>query len=296
MTIARRPPHLRRSWLFVPGADPDAHKAAAASGADVLIQELEDFTPPDRRPAARARAATLYDEWRAIGALAAVRVNPLDTVGRVDLKAVMQGRPDIVLMSKVAEPDQVRALAAEVERCERAFGLPAGATELVPNIESAKGIIQTFAIATAHPRVTGVCGSTEDMAADLGAPRTRDAVELAYVRQRLHVECVAAKILSIDGPYTFADGEGCAADASRARAFGYIAKSAARPEHVPLINRAMTPQPGEVAAARRLMRAFDEARAQGLDRVEVDGLVVEVPTYFTAQRLLERAKALGVAV
>jgi citrate lyase subunit beta/citryl-CoA lyase len=67
----------RRSWLFVPGADEAAHEAAAACEADVLIQELEDFTPPELRPAARALARTLYDRWRAAGAIAAVRVNPL---------------------------------------------------------------------------------------------------------------------------------------------------------------------------------------------------------------------------
>lgn len=53
-------------------------------------------------------------------------------------------------------------------------------------------------------------------------------------------------------------------------------------------------QPDEVVVAR-MMRAFEEARAKGLDRVEVGGLVVEVPTYFNAQRLLERARAFGVA-
>ncbi|MEP6610189.1 MAG: aldolase/citrate lyase family protein, partial [Burkholderiaceae bacterium] len=67
----------RRSWLFVPGADEAAHEAAMRCGADVLIQELEDFTPPTLRRAARVLARTLYDRWRAAGALAAVRVNPL---------------------------------------------------------------------------------------------------------------------------------------------------------------------------------------------------------------------------
>ena len=54
----------RRSWLFVPGADAAAHETATTCGADVLIQELEDFTPHELRPAARALARTLYDRWR----------------------------------------------------------------------------------------------------------------------------------------------------------------------------------------------------------------------------------------
>ena len=293
--MTRRPPHLRRSWLFVAGADRAAHEAAAASGADVLIQELEDFTPPERRPEARKAAARLYDEWRRRGALAAVRVNPLETCGREDIEAVMRGRPDIVLMSKVSEPAQVRALAEAVAAAEKTLGIAAGATELVPNIESARGLIQTYAIATADPRVTGVCGSTEDLAVDLGAVRTRDGRELAYARQRLHVECVAAKILSIDCPYTFADDEGCTADARWAHGLGYIAKSAVKPEHVRLVNAAMTPSEAEIIDAQRVTRGFEEARGAGQDRVTVDGKLVELPMYLNAQRLLRRATELGVA-
>src|SRR4051812_9068730 len=105
----------RRTWLFVAGADATAHEAAARSDADVLIQELEDFTPPALRPQARALAPSLYERWRKAGKLAAVRVNPLETCGREDLQAVLAGHPDIVLMSKVVSPEQVLALASLAE-------------------------------------------------------------------------------------------------------------------------------------------------------------------------------------
>ncbi|SRR5579883_148577 len=293
---ARRPPALRRCWLFLPGAERAQLLAAPAAGADVLIQELEDFTPPERRPEARAMAPEIYAAWRSAGVLAGVRVNPLETEGRVDLAAVMRGRPDIVLMSKVAERRQVVALAEAVLSEEYANGIPSGSTELVPNIESARGLIQAFAIATASPRVTAVLGSTEDMAADLGAPRTRGAQELAYVRQRLHVECVAAGVVSVDCPYTFADVEGCAADARLARAMGYGAKSAVNPAHVAAINAAMTPSAEEIRRARAMIAAFEAARVKGIDRVDVDGLIVEIPTYMSARRLVARAEALGVVL
>ena len=291
---ARRPPALRRSWLFLPGADRAMLDAAPECGADVLIQELEDFTPAGRRPEARALAAGLYRRWRAAGRLAAVRINPLETEGFDDLAAVMPGRPDIVLMSKVAEPQQVVALGEAVLRHEYAVGIPAGTTELAPNIESARGLIQTFAIATASPRVTAVLGSTEDLAADLGAPRSRGGQELLYARQRLHVECVAARVVSVDCPYTFADLEGAAADARLARSLGYAAKSLVRPAHAAAVNAAMTPSAEEVRHARAVVAAFEAARRAGAERAEVDGLLVEMPFYASAQRLLARAQALGV--
>src|ERR1700712_5431288 len=97
-----RPTHLCRSWLFVEGANESALQRAAGSGADVLIQELEDFTPPALRPKARALAPEVYQAWRGVGAVVAVRINPLDDGGMDDLAAVMRGKPDIVALPKVA--------------------------------------------------------------------------------------------------------------------------------------------------------------------------------------------------
>ena len=297
MNAPRRPPALRRSWLFVGGNDPSAHARACELGADVVIQELEDSTPPSLRPQARSLARSAYASWRKAGILPAVRINPLETDGLADLAEVIPAQPDIVLMSKVAEPAQVTRLCEEVARLEREHGLPAGMIELVPNIESARGIMQTYAIAKASDRVTGVAGSTEDMAADLGAIRGKDGHELAYVRQRLHVECVAAGVLSIDCPYTFADNEGCESDTRYARRLGYLAKLINDPSHVAVVNTVMTPSDEEVREANAIIAAFDaDNRGLGDQQAQLDGRLLELPIHLNAQRLLERAAALGVNV
>ena len=272
-------PVARRTWLFVPGADPQAHEAAARSGADVLIQELEDFTPPELRPKARALAASLYDRWRKTGAIAAVRVNPLEACGREDLAAVMQGRPDIVLMPKVVSPEQVRAL-------EQATG---GGVDLVPNVETAAGLMRTYEIAKASRRVIGLLVASEDMVADLGTNRSRSGAELAYVRARFLVECRAAGVEAIDCPYTFSDVKGAVADTKRAKQLGYRAKSLVDPSHAGPMNRALTPSPAEIRQAERLVDAFEQARAAGRERAKVGGKLVEVPIYAAARRLLESA-------
>jgi len=62
---------MRRSWLFVPGVDTAAHERAARSGADVIVLELEDFTPPELRPRARELSREVFDRWRKAGAAAA---------------------------------------------------------------------------------------------------------------------------------------------------------------------------------------------------------------------------------
>ena len=285
---------LCRSWLFLPGADAKALAAAPDSGADVLIQELEDFTPPERRREAHALAPALYDRWRAAAAVAAVRVNPIEAGGVDDLAAVMRGRPDIVMLPKVADPGQIETLDRALAAAEVECGLPEGSTPVVPNIEFARGVLQTFAIVKG-PRVVACLVAAEDMAADLGAERAPDGLELAYVRQRFLVECVAAGIVAIDAPYTWRDAAGLEADTRWARRLGYKAKSCVAPEHAAVINGLLTPSPGEIANAKRIVSAFEAARARGLDRAEVDGSLVEVPTYANMKRLLVRAAALAAA-
>src|SRR5215470_15412966 len=182
-----RPAQLCRSWLFLEGANEVVLQRAAGSGADVLIQELEDFTPPTLRPQARALAPELFAAWRAAGAVVAVRVNPLEFDGMDDLAAVMRGRPDIVALPKVAEPAQVVRLDEAVTRFERDYGIAEGSTALLPNIELARGLLQTHAIAKASPRTVACLMASEDLAADLGAERGPDGAELAYCRQRFIV-------------------------------------------------------------------------------------------------------------
>jgi len=271
-------PRPRRTWLFVAGADAAAHEAAARSGADVLIQELEDFTPPERRPAARAMAARLYERWRKAGKVAAVRVNPLEGDGVADLRAVLAGKPDVVLMSKVASPAQVKAL-------EEATG---GAVDLVPNVETAEGLVHAYAIAKASPKVAALLCASEDMVADLGTSRSRGGEELAYVRRRFLVECRASGVEAIDAPYTFSDLKGAVADAKWAKRMGFRMKSLVLPAHAKALNDVFSTSNSELKKAARIVKAFDAARKKGADRVRVDGKLIEVPMYAAAKRLLGR--------
>ena len=287
-----RPAQLCRSWLFLEGANEDVLRRAATSGADVLIQELEDFTPPASRSVARALAPDLYRSWREAGAVVAVRVNPLEQDGMDDLAAVMRGGPDIVALPKVAEPQHVVRLDEAVTRFERDYGIPAGSTALLPNVEYARGLVQTVAIAKASPRTTACLLAAEDLAADLGAERGQDGIELAYCRQRFLVECVAAGIIAVDCPYTWSDIEGVMRDTHWARRLGYVAKSLVDPAHAGAINGILSPGEDEMRRARSLVTAFEAARAAGQGRVEVDGSLVEVPAYHTAKRLLARGEAM----
>src|SRR5205085_8291990 len=261
---------MRRTWLFVPGADEAAHAAAARSGADVVILELEDFTPPELRPCARQLSARAFDLWRKAGAIAGVRVNPFETCGAEDLAGI--AKPDVLMMSKVDSSEQVLRLEAAA---------PQG-VELVPNIESARRLVRIQEIARASKRITALLVASEDMVADLGTVRSRGGEELAYVRSRFLVECRAAGIEAIDCPYTFSDVKGAVADARYAKRLGYRMKSLVDPSHAKAINSVFTPSRLELARARKIVAAFERARAAGRERAKVGGALIEVPIYAAA--------------
>ena len=244
------------------------------------------------RPKARSLAPDLYAAWRAAGAVVVVRVNPLEQDGMDDLAAVMRGRPDIVALPKVAEPDHVARLDAEVSRFEREYGIPDGSTALLPNIEFARGLVQTGAIAAVSRRTIGCLLASEDLVADLGAERGRDGLELAYCRQRFIVECRAADVVAVDCPYTFSDAAGVERETRWARRLGYVAKSLVDPSHAAVINAVLTPGENDLRRAREIVAAFEASRERGGGRVELDGALVEMPAYSNAKRLIARAEAL----
>ena len=286
MPPAAARPLLLRTWLFGPGADASAHVSMAASGADVLIQDLEDFTPPARRAEARALTSDVFARWRAGGSRVCVRINALAEEGPLDLAAVVPTQPDFIAYPKASHAQDMRALDADITQAERQIGLPPGAIGILPVCETALGVVNVREIAAASPRIRFALLGSEDLAADLMAERSREAVELDYARRRFVLECRAAGIEPIDAPFTFSDIEGAVQEARYARRLGYRAKSLVRPEHVAAVREALTPSEAQQEQARRMVDAFEAARARGEERVLVDGLWVEVPAYLNARRLL----------
>ncbi|MEJ1158847.1 HpcH/HpaI aldolase/citrate lyase family protein [Prosthecomicrobium sp. N25] len=284
-----RPPDLRRSVLFVAGADARAHADAIDARADVLVQDLEDFTPPTLKDEARRRSSALFARARAAGSIVAVRVNRLDDGGLEDLDAVIAGEPALILLPKADGGRQIIALADAIEQREVAQGLRPGGIEIVPTAETALGVVRLEEMAQASARVRSCLLGAEDLAADLMAERGPDGDELAYARRRFLLECRAAGIEPIDAPYTYSDEAGCERETLRSRRLGYRCKSTVTPAHVGAIHRVLTPGEEQIEAARRVVAGFEAARAEGKDRALVDGLWIEPPAYRNAQRLLARA-------
>lgn len=279
---------LRRSWLFVPGADPAAHTAALNSNVDVIVADLEEMTAPSARPHARELIVSLLDAINRCGALGAVRINRLEDDGLADLEGVMSGRPQAIFLPHTETPEQLAALDAQLGVLEQRNGIDHGTTEIVPTIESAKGLARLATLLPTSPRIRYCMLASEDLAASLGVRRTLGADELLYARSRFLLDTLAAGCRPIDLPCTYRADSVLAADLKRSTQLGFRSKCAVFVEHVDAIHQAMTPCAADAQSARRLLDAHREQQSTG-----VTGAMgwIDAPEANNARSTLERYEA-----
>lgn len=285
MTIAGR---TLTTWLFVTSIDDAEIRAAADAGPDCVIVDMEDFTPPHLRAEGRRKLAVSLSLIADAGVMPCVRINPTGTADHQDdLAAALDAGARIIALPKTSSSAELHALNAMIAELGGAGAVRPG---LLPNIETAEGLVNTYAILKEAPPLIGCLIASEDMTTSLGAPRDPAGTAIRYARERFLVECRAAGVAPIDCPYTWADHEGLVIETRYAKALGYHAKSAARADQIAVIRDILEPGEAEIEHARRLVAAFEKTQQEGRDRVEVDGQIVERPSYLNARALLERSR------
>ena len=279
----------RRSVLFSPGDRPELMRKAPRTDADVFVFDLEDAVAPDRKEEAReAVNEVLADPDFDPDAEVCVRVNPIAGAAEDDLDAVLDGLDedelDSVMLPKATEGEDIERLGRLLD--ERSWELP-----VLALIESARGVLNAPGIADATPTDALIFGA-EDLAADLGATRTREGTEVLYARERVVLAASAAGIDAIDTVFTdFEDEEGLREDTDFAIQLGFDGKLAIHPAQVPVVNEAYTPADGEIEWARRVVEANEQAEAEGRGVFEVDGEMIDAPLIAQAERIIERGRA-----
>ncbi|MGT2489483.1 aldolase/citrate lyase family protein [Cupriavidus basilensis] len=166
------------------------------SGPDVIVADLEEFTSPADRPAARARIVTLMAECRARGIVGAVRINKLMATDWTISRAMLAPR-GIFLPHRNGCPPGARPAN---HRAGTRARLAPRQTEIVLTLESARGIVATAAIRGASTRVSACLLAAEDRAR-IRARCAADGIELHAVRARFLVECSAAGCVPVDCPF-----------------------------------------------------------------------------------------------
>lgn len=288
-----------RSLLFVPGHRPTWMDKALGSGADALILDLEDAVPLAEKAAAREAVRAALPRLHGRGPLLTVRINALETgMSRADLEAVTVPGLAAIVAPKVETAAEVTVLDALLTHYEQQAGLPRGHIELIPVLETAKGIYHAYQIATSSPRVATIsaaAGPGGDTARSLGYRWSKDGMETLYLRSKVLLEARAAGVAYplIASWFDVADLEGLRADAQRNRQLGYTGQIVIHPSHVPIVNEVFTPSAEEIAYYRGLLAAMEAAERRGVAAVTYQGAMVDLAMVKTAREVLALAEAVG---
>ena len=287
---------MRRSMLFLPGNNPNMLINGNCLGADAVIFDLEDAVAPAEKDAARilVRNTMRYMDFR--GCEIIVRINSIDTAyWRSDIDEILPYKPGLILLPKTGTAADVLTADAYITETEKKLGMTPGTVGLMPLIETALGVENAFAIASASDRVKALFLGAEDLTADLQCKRTKEGREIEYARTRLVVAARAAGVEVYDTPFTDVnDDEGIVADAQLAKALGFSGKASISPRHVEVINAVFSPTQKEVDYAYEVMDAIALAKQQGKGAIALHGKMIDAPIVARAQRTLDMAKALGL--
>ncbi len=284
-----------RSLLFLPGSNPNMLINANILGADAVILDLEDAVSPDEKDSARILVRNLLGMMDFDDVDVIVRINPLETeYWKEDLQEVLKMKPDAIMPTKVSCAQDIHVLNAYMDELEQFFDMEPGSVSIIPLVETALGMENSFDIATASPRVAGMLLGAEDLTADLRCIRTKESNEIQYARSRIVMAARAAGIEVYDTPFTDVnDIDGLIADTETAKSLGFSGKSSISPRHLKDINRIFSPSEAEVRYAHQVLQAIETARQQGKGAVALFGKMIDKPIVDRAKRVLAMYEAIG---
>jgi len=304
-----------RCQLFGPGTRPALFPKMAASAADVINLDLEDSVAPNDKDAARRNII------EAIGAVdwgaktLSVRINGLDTPWwyRDVIDLVEQGgdRLDQIMIPKVGNARDLYAVDALVSGAEAAAGR-GRRLDFEVIIETAAGFAHVEEICAASPRLKAMSLGAADFAASMGMATTGiGGTQEGYymlapdgsrhwsdpwhgVTAAIVAACRTHGILPVDGPFgDFSDDEGFRAQARRSAVLGMVGKWAIHPKQVALANEVFTPSEDQVAEAREILAAMEEAEKAGQGAAVYKGRLVDIASIKQAEVIVRQSEMIA---
>ena len=286
--------------MFVPGNNPGMMADAHIYGPDSIMLDLEDSVTMAEKDAARllvhnALKTIDYGDTEMV-----VRINPLNTpFGKKDVEAVVKAGVDVIRMPKTETAEEVVELEQEIEKVEKELGC-LGRTQIMAAIESTKGIVNAYPIATASKRMMGIALGAEDYCANLKTQRTQGdnpnfGMELLMARQMIVIAARAAGIDALDTVYSnLNDMETFRREVELIKALGFDGKSIINPRQIEIINEVFAPKQKDIDKALTIIAAIKEAEKKGSGVIAVNGKMVDKPVVIRAQHTIELAIASGV--
>lgn len=286
MTQSVRP---RRSVLYMPGSNARAQEKAKTLPCDGIIFDLEDATAPDAKAAARQTVAESVSKGGYGGRELIIRVNGLDTAwGTDDVAVACQAAPDAILLPKVESAAQVRALEALLEKHKAP-----SKTTIMCMMETPLGILNAKEIGGSSSRVSCLVMGTSDLTKDLHARHTALRLPMITSLGLCLLSARAYGLSILDGVYLdLNDPEGFRASCVQGLELGFDGKTLIHPSQVEPCNEVYSPSAEEMAHARKIIVAYEQAQNEGKGVVLVDGKLIENLHVENAKRLVQMAEAI----
>jgi malyl-CoA/(S)-citramalyl-CoA lyase len=316
------PLRLERMIHFVP---PHVEKVRAkvpelARDVDVVLGNLEDAVPANAKEAARSGFIAMARACDLGAAGLWTRVNALNSPWALDdvcqIVAAVGDKLDVIMLPKVEGAWDIHYLDQLLAQLEAKYALRKPIL-IHAILETAEGVNNVKHIATASPRMHGISLGPADLAASRAMKTTRvggghpdykvladlhpahapDAAGKArasfqqdlwhYTIAKMVDACAAAGIKPFYGPFgDFADSAACEAQFRNAFLLGCVGAWTLHPSQVPIAKRVFSPEPGEVAFAKKILAAMPD----GSGAVMIDGKMQDDATWKQAKVLVDLAR------
>ncbi len=283
---------LRRTMMFVPGANAAMLRDAALYGADSVMFDLEDAVSLKEKDSARTLVHFALKTFDYSNVETVVRINGLDTVGAQDVEAMVLAGVNVIRLPKTETAQDIIDVEAVIEKVEKENNIPVGTTKMMAAIESAEGTLNAREIALASDRLIGIALGAEDYVTNMKTKRHPDGQELFFARSYILHAARTAGIAAIDTVYSDVNNmEGFADEVRLIKQLGFDGKSVINPRQIPVVNGIYAPTEKEIQNAKEVIWAIREAEEKGSGVIALNGKMIDKPIVERAERVIALAKA-----
>ena len=281
---------LFRSLIFVPGNNPRFLEKAKKIQADIVCFDLEDSVPDNEKTSARKLIKNALKSRSEYSSSIFVRTNsPLSGKISSDLKEIIQKGIDGIVIPKVNNISELKKIQKILSGLEKSKKLKP--IQIIPSIESAEGVVNSYQIASFGKRVTAIVFGIFDLLNDLGVEYTKDSPGGKYSRYKIPVDATAAGISAIDGIWQdLNDLKGLQKDCNFGKSLGYTGKSVIHPDQLSMVHKSFHPNKTEISWAQKVCTVYLESTKKGKGATTVDGKMIDEVHYKQAKALLDIVK------
>ena len=283
-----------RSLLFIPGNNERFLKKSTSLHPDILCFDLEDSVPSDEKEAARRLVAVqLASQKEDKLSPIYVRINSVDS-GMIDgdLESVIGNELDGIVLPKIGTSKEVMQVIDKIHMIASKRKLTPR-FQIIPSIETAKGVVNANSIASAHEDVVALVFGVFDYLYDMDIDTEYDeSISYNYARSKIPVDAKAAGIDALDGIWQkVSDLDGLAMDATVAKNLGYSGKTLIHPSHINPVHDIFRPTKKQIEWAKKVLASLEDSIEKGnpIGAILLDGKMIDAVHYKQAKAVLNAA-------